>query len=196
MVPTAFYYRAFELEVLAMSRNKHQTTRPGLPNPPVRATCIDGPRPCPFISCRHYMFPVEPADWPISEPSCSLDVVDAIDKGAERPTLTVLGRWFGLSLERMRQIEMQALDRAKAQVEILDAELVPNFSTSPAAVTTESRLIDVLVKRGDWVRAAELSSTLSITRASVVRIVRRIRDRGDTRIKSRRKKGGGYRWVA
>jgi hypothetical protein len=92
------------------------------PRPRTRADCIEGPRPCPFIGCRHHLFmDVTPAgsikfNYPGLEPdelerSCSLDVADAGEF-----TLEEVGRAMNLTRERVRQIEAAAMKRTGLQM--------------------------------------------------------------------------------
>jgi hypothetical protein len=84
--------------------------------PKTRADCIDGPRPCPWVGCRHHLYlDVSPATGAIKqnhpgEPdemaeTCSLDVAD---QGGI--TLDQIGQLVGLTRERVRQIETRACD--------------------------------------------------------------------------------------
>lgn len=86
-----------------------------------RSDCADGPRPCPFVSCRYHLFlDVSPrtgsiklnfpdlAPWELTE-SCALDVAD---RGAA-PTETV-GEAMNLTRERVRQVELVALAKLQA----------------------------------------------------------------------------------
>ena len=88
--------------------------------PRTRADCIDGPRPCPWVSCRHNLFldvdvtsikynfgDREPEEMP-ADGSCALDIAD---RGAH--TLDEVGTLSNITRERARQIEVKALDRAK-----------------------------------------------------------------------------------
>lgn len=86
--------------------------------PRTRGDCADGPRPCPFVSCRHHLWlDVNPRtgsikqNFPDLEPgelaeSCVLDAADRggmnLDRVADRMNLTK---------ERARQIEQTALRR-------------------------------------------------------------------------------------
>lgn len=79
--------------------------------PRTRGDCVDGPRPCPWVSCRHHLgIEVTPAGglklvrpdrepWEL-EQTCSLDVADAGEH-----TLDVVGRLTNVTRERTRQIE-------------------------------------------------------------------------------------------
>jgi len=80
--------------------------------PRSRADCVNGPRPCMFISCKHHLYlDVNPATgsikvnfpdrevWEIEE-SCALDVAD---RGGI--TLEEVGAMMNLTRERIRQLE-------------------------------------------------------------------------------------------
>ena len=83
--------------------------------PLTRAECQDGPRPCPYTSCKHHLYlDVNPEtgsiklNFPHLEPwemaeSCSLDV-------AERAGITLeeVGAIVNLTRERVRQVEVRA----------------------------------------------------------------------------------------
>ena len=74
-------------------------------------------RPCPWVSCRqHLAINVNTSgslqviqDWDDGRPTCALDIVDANGPAI----LDKTGRFFGLTRERLRQIEAKALARAK-----------------------------------------------------------------------------------
>lgn len=86
-----------------------------------RSECVDGPRPCPYVSCRyHLLLDVSPktgklklnfgTDDPAELPdTCSLDVAA---RGAE--TLDVVGAAMNVTRERARQIEAKALAKVAA----------------------------------------------------------------------------------
>jgi hypothetical protein len=89
--------------------------------PRTRAECADGPRPCPFVSCRHHLFiDVSPRTgaiklnfpdlevWDLGE-SCALDVAD---RGGT--TLEDVGAIMNLTRERIRQVEVKALAKLEA----------------------------------------------------------------------------------
>jgi hypothetical protein len=86
--------------------------------PQTRAECREGPRPCPFVSCRYHLyldvsrrtgsiklnFPdLEVWEMPVS---CALDVAE--DGGA---TLEDVGAIMNVTRERIRQLEVTALER-------------------------------------------------------------------------------------
>ncbi len=91
--------------------------------PKTRGECCEGPRPCPYVSCRHhnyldvgksgslkFNFPnVEPDELP---DSCSLDVAD---KGGL--TLEQTGVVMNVTRERVRQMEGLALRKAATRIE-------------------------------------------------------------------------------
>lgn len=84
--------------------------------PQTRSDCAAGPRPCPFVSCKHHLYlDVNPEtgsikfNFPHLEPhelehSCSLDEADKLGL-----TLEEVGDLMALTRERTRQIEIRAL---------------------------------------------------------------------------------------
>jgi Sigma-70, region 4 len=89
--------------------------------PQSRAECAEGPRPCPFVSCKHHLFiDVSPRTgaiklnfpdlevWDLGE-SCALDVAD---RGGT--TLEDVGAIMNLTRERIRQVEVKALAKLEA----------------------------------------------------------------------------------
>jgi hypothetical protein len=89
--------------------------------PRTRAECVDGPRPCPYVSCKHHLFiDVSPRTgaiklnfpdlevWEMAE-SCALDVAD---RGGT--TLEDVGAIMNLTRERIRQVEVKALAKLEA----------------------------------------------------------------------------------
>lgn len=93
------------------------------PRPRVRAECVDGHRPCPFVSCRYNLFlDVHPTrgsiklNFPDREPdemgeSCALDVAD---RGGQ--TLEQVGAAMNVTRERLRQLEVEACERIEKRV--------------------------------------------------------------------------------
>ncbi|MFW5740162.1 MAG: sigma factor-like helix-turn-helix DNA-binding protein [Myxococcota bacterium] len=89
--------------------------------PRTRADCADGPRPCPFVSCKYHLFIDVSAKtgaiklnfpdlevWEMNE-SCALDVAD---RGGT--TLEDVGAIMNLTRERIRQLEVKALAKLNA----------------------------------------------------------------------------------
>lgn len=89
--------------------------------PRTRAECVDGARPCPFVSCKHHLYiDVSPRTgaiklnfpdldvWEMTE-SCALDVAD---RGGT--TLEDVGAIMNLTRERIRQVEVKALAKLEA----------------------------------------------------------------------------------
>lgn len=94
--------------------------------PTQRSECAVGPRPCPWVGCRHHLYlDVNPDNgsikfnfpdlepWELS-PSCSLDITQQ-----EGATLDEVGAFMNLSRERIRQIEVLTLKKLKISVERL-----------------------------------------------------------------------------
>jgi hypothetical protein len=89
--------------------------------PKTRSQCIDGPRPCPYVSCTHHLFLDVSSKtgaiklnfpdldlWEMGE-SCALDVAD---RGGT--TLEDVGAIMNLTRERIRQVEVRALSKLEA----------------------------------------------------------------------------------
>jgi hypothetical protein len=89
--------------------------------PRTRGECAEGPRPCPYISCKHHLYvDVSPRTgaiklnfpdlevWEMGE-SCALDVAD---RGGT--TLEDVGAIMNLTRERIRQVEVKALAKLEA----------------------------------------------------------------------------------
>ncbi|MCB9586417.1 MAG: hypothetical protein H6718_13525 [Polyangiaceae bacterium] len=89
--------------------------------PRARTECVDGPRPCPFVSCKHHLYiDVSPRTgaiklnfpdlevWEMNE-SCALDIAD---RGGT--TLEDVGAIMNLTRERIRQVEVKALAKMEA----------------------------------------------------------------------------------
>ncbi|MFZ5890215.1 MAG: DNA-binding protein [Myxococcota bacterium] len=88
--------------------------------PRSRADCLDSPRPCPFVACRHHLYlDVSPSTgtiklnfpelevWELSE-SCALDVAATGGHGPEHTSALL-----NVTRERIRQIEALALAKLK-----------------------------------------------------------------------------------
>lgn len=99
--------------------------------PKTRAECIDGPRPCPFVSCKFHLYLDVKTDtnsiklnfphlevWEM-EHTCSLDV-------AERGGMTLeeVGHILNLTRERVRQVEVAGLEKLRETGVIDDIEKV------------------------------------------------------------------------
>jgi hypothetical protein len=89
--------------------------------PKMRAECVDGPRPCPYVSCQHHLYLDVSARtgaiklnfpdlevWDMNE-TCALDVAD---RGGT--TLEDVGAIMNLTRERIRQVEVKALAKLEA----------------------------------------------------------------------------------
>ena len=93
--------------------------------PRTRSDCIDGPRPCPWVGCRHHMYlTVDERDGAITlnfphtevwdlKHSCALDVADRELDGL---SLEDIGGMHDLTRERTRQIELSALENMDGEV--------------------------------------------------------------------------------
>ncbi len=89
--------------------------------PTTRAECVNGERPCPFVSCKHHLYLDVSARtgaiklnfpdlevWEMNE-TCALDVAD---RGGT--TLEEVGAIMNLTRERIRQVEVKGLAKLQA----------------------------------------------------------------------------------
>lgn len=124
--------RARTINVKRLSRKEIELTRELTPaieydRPRTRAECASGPRPCPFVACKHHLYmDVSPTTgaiklnfpdlevWEMQE-SCALDVAER-----DGVTLEAVGFLMNLTRERIRQLEIQALAQLSAVVDIED----------------------------------------------------------------------------
>ncbi|MEO9234382.1 MAG: sigma factor-like helix-turn-helix DNA-binding protein [Polyangiaceae bacterium] len=93
--------------------------------PRLREECVNGARPCPFVSCKHHLFLDVSARtgaiklnfpdlevWDMNE-TCALDVAD---RGGT--TLEEVGAIMNLTRERIRQVEVKGLAKLEALQEM------------------------------------------------------------------------------
>jgi hypothetical protein len=93
--------------------------------PKMRVECVEGSRPCPFVSCQHHLYlDVSPRTgaiklnfpdlevWEMTE-TCALDVAD---RGGT--TLEEVGAIMNLTRERIRQVEVKGLAKLQAYEEM------------------------------------------------------------------------------
>ena len=109
--------RTYSRRILArILRRRPAPPRRALPpRPQTRGDCREGPRPCLWVGCRYNLYlevnrsgsiVVHDPDrepWELAE-SCALDVAERGGTSLEQ-----IGRLFGLTRERVRQIESAAL---------------------------------------------------------------------------------------
>lgn len=96
--------------------------------PRTRGDCVDAPRPCPYVACRHHLY-LDATDaggitlnFPDLEPedlveSCSLDVAES---GVQK--LEEVGALMNITRERVRQIQEKAEERLKKRRQLADWE--------------------------------------------------------------------------
>lgn len=96
---------------------------PVIQRPRTRGDCAKVPRPCPYVGCRNHLYTDITAggalklnfpDRDVTElaETCSLDV-------AERGGVFLedVGRYLNVTMERARQIEMEAADHVRQEIE-------------------------------------------------------------------------------
>lgn len=102
----------YSLEDVPPLTRAEEATRPR-----TRGDCKDGPRPCPWVSCKYHLY-LDVSDagaiklnFPrlaVEELACSC-ALDVADEGGA--TLEEIGEMFNLTRERVRQIEVRGLVR-------------------------------------------------------------------------------------
>lgn len=105
------------LELLKRENDREYPT--DVKRPKTRADCVDGPRPCRFVSCKFHLyldvsglsikfnFPhIPPEELELMPATCALDVADEGGSRLETVALTL-----SLTRERVRQLEEQALGK-------------------------------------------------------------------------------------
>lgn len=120
--------------------------------PRTRGDCVNGARPCPFVSCHHHLYlDVSPKTGAIKlnrpelgpedmTESCALDVAD---RGGE--TLERVGAIMNLTRERIRQIEVKGLAKLETDPTIKSLRELHGL---PDGTKTKRRL-PVIVHRDD-----------------------------------------------
>jgi hypothetical protein len=104
--------------------------------PKTRADCVDGPRPCPFVSCKYHLYLDVKTEtqsiklnfphlevWEL-EHSCALDVSE---QGGM--TLEEVGHILNLTRERVRQVEVDGLGKLKNTGVVEDIDRVFGAAT-------------------------------------------------------------------
>jgi len=80
--------------------------------PKTRADCVDGPRPCPWISCRYHLgLPHESTKRGGSTNTCTLDLV--VDGALP---MAAIATELGVSIARIHQIETRALYKIRRAI--------------------------------------------------------------------------------
>jgi hypothetical protein len=110
-----------ELEIGRLLYPEHDYEKPR-----TRSECVEGTRPCPYVSCKHHLFldvssrtgaiKLNFPDlevWEMSE-TCALDIAD---RGGT--TLEEVGAIMNLTRERIRQVEVKALAKLDALKEMM-----------------------------------------------------------------------------
>ena len=138
--------RAVRARTISIKRMTRRESRAGgmpcsdaqLSRPATRGDCVSGPRPCPFISCRHHLYlDVSPRTgsiklnfpdlevWHLTH-SCALDIADA-----GGTTLESVGEIMNLTRERIRQLEGKALAHLLALRDMQDLGELLSSSRAP-----------------------------------------------------------------
>lgn len=139
--------------------------------PATRGECVDGPRPCPFVSCQHHLyldvdttngtikinFPdVDVEDLDQLHDTCVLDVAD---RGGV--TLEVAGELVNVTRERIRQIEEKAFGRLKRKP--LTLQLAANEGLIQESEIAPRRRLPMLPVPRAELRQVTLPSDVAVT---------------------------------
>lgn len=93
--------------------------------PQTRSECFDGPRPCPWVSCRHHlalevrdgevilMLPADPTEW-ADLPTCALDV--AYQGGMTQVGLVALLTGTQYTMRRVRDAEAKGINALRERL--------------------------------------------------------------------------------
>lgn len=112
---------------------------PVLERPKTRADCVDGPRPCPWASCKYNLavlvrpsggLTVISEDLEDIPDTCTLDVADRAAQG-ELVSRAEVAKYIGkgtVCRERVRQIEVAAIASFKRKSKELGKEFLEHFS--------------------------------------------------------------------
>jgi hypothetical protein len=116
------------LRVLGLDQGDAPPDDDAPPRPVTRGDCVEGLRPCPFVSCRQHLYlDVHPRTGAIKRnrpdvaedeldrmpETCALDVAD---RGGA--SLVKVGRLMNVTRERVRQIEKAAQAKLEAHPEV------------------------------------------------------------------------------
>lgn len=127
--------------------------------PRTRGECIDGPRPCPWVSCRYHL--EHPAE------SCALDVAD---RGPS--TVRRIGKLLGMPQTTVSWVIGQAVAKLRTQLASLHDEL-----GMPGHVRTiEERVLGAL--ESGPVSLDELSDRIDAARGSLHNTMDKLRRNG------------------
>jgi len=154
--------------------------------PASRDECRDGPRPCGRVHCRYNLIHTLSLDragrphygrrapttlrlvwfdyafWFDHVPTCALDVRDANPLGLDR---AVVGRHLGVTAERIRQIEADALEKlAASHGELLSGE---DWKTTLTAMSSQG---STAVRRNGNAQAGPTASKSDAAEKSTTRI--------------------------
>jgi hypothetical protein len=147
--------------------------------PKTRADCVDGARPCPWVSCRYHLaLDVNPRNGAIKlnfgtseidemPETCALDVADRYPGGAPLP---VVAEALATSYDRTFQIVDEAKKRARslAHSELVDAVRAPAARTIQASRHTSALgLYGVFAAVHAYRPVLSRASAQSLTRAEV-----------------------------
>lgn len=114
--------------------------------PRTRGDCIDGPRPCPWISCYFHIWTIQGA----KRAACPLDlpetcVLDLADRNGM--TLAAISRAIRVSTERVRQIQDRALAKLMANANAHD--LLSELQAQQADSTGNAHFLRPVLMRVD-----------------------------------------------
>lgn len=157
---------------------------------PPRSACADGPRPCRWQSCRHRIEPASSTTWDIPAPTCALDVADAVAEGADVPEYVQIGRWLGVSKQRIQQIEGKALEKLVAEARARGLPVVGQPRRSRHDL--EDQIMAVIGRGAEGLTFVEIAAATGRNVATLHSALQRLRKAGRLRVLE----GRPARWVA
>lgn len=126
--------------------------------PKTRADCVDIPRPCPWIGCRHHLFLdvkhngnirkwVDCDDEDVAEVLCMMPATCALDVAEGRMAIDLDGSFeniggMNVTLEQMGVTESRVSQIAKGTVDKLTGELATEFDMPDGAVQATLELLE------------------------------------------------------
>lgn len=151
--------------------------------PRTRADCVNVPRPCPFVACRHHLAVDVDAHtgalYVRGDPSTMTDTcaLDVADRGGA--TLDEVAESLGVSRERVRQIEFAAEEKLRQKADHLVVEEPGRLTSMAERPYFDGRVIDLL-KRAP-ASLGQMAQRTGIARHDLLESLGRLERAGEVR---------------